>query len=301
MKEEKKKCGRYQRTLPHEKKQRARNSCCCWKEVTSFQQQNVVQNVLQGIVVAGGGPSSASLAPSIRRANALRTSIVYKHCCVAFRILLGPKWTRNTHDSTVAVTWVANCGRNLLKSYLSLKVRSGRSSVSVGMMSLNVMRLWMTGPLWWVETVPQQGLMISSRRSDQSLVVVVVRSCVQLWMMSMPTCLPQKFVRHWTRVPGKSWIKCVLPMWRRTCGTSLKQNCMWIRDLPSRVCLLSDLRPPWPENRSPQALPGDATLSRYTHPCLLLWEASHAATLFEAAQCCRRGVSRGRWSVQMQC
>ena len=68
-----------------------------------------------------------------------------------------------------------------------------------------------------------------------------------------------------------------------------------------QVCLLSDLRPPWADYRFPQALPGDAALSRYTRPCLLLWEASHAATLFEAAQCCRRGVSRGRWSVQMQC
>ena len=53
-----------------------------------------------------------------------------------------------------------------------------------------------------------------------------------------------------------------------------------IRDVPSRVCLLSDLRPPWAEDRFPQALPGDATLSRYTRPCFLLWEASHAATLF---------------------
>ena len=52
------------------------------------------------------------------------------------------------------------------------------------------------------------------------------------------------------------------------------------RDVPSRVCLLSDLRPPWAEDRFPQALPGDATLSRYTRPCFLLWEASHAATLF---------------------
>ena len=55
---------------------------------------------------------------------------------------------------------------------------------------------------------------------------------------------------------------------------------MWIRDLPSRVCLLSDLRPPRAEDRFPQALPGDATLSRYTRPCFLLWEAVQAFTLF---------------------
>ena len=33
-----------------------------------------------------------------------------------------------------------------------------------------------------------------------------------------------------------------------------------------QVCLLSDLRPPWADDRFPQALPGDATLSRYTRP-----------------------------------
>ena len=33
-----------------------------------------------------------------------------------------------------------------------------------------------------------------------------------------------------------------------------------------QVCLLSDLRPPWADDRFPQALPGGATLSRYTRP-----------------------------------
>ena len=47
-----------------------------------------------------------------------------------------------------------------------------------------------------------------------------------------------------------------------------------------QVCLLSDLRPPWAENRFPQALPGNATLTRYTRPCFLQWEAVQASTLF---------------------
>ena len=47
-----------------------------------------------------------------------------------------------------------------------------------------------------------------------------------------------------------------------------------------QVCLLSDLRPPWAEDRFPQALPGGATLSRYTRPSFLLWEVARAFTLF---------------------
>ena len=47
-----------------------------------------------------------------------------------------------------------------------------------------------------------------------------------------------------------------------------------------QVCLLSDLRPPWADCSFPQALPGDATLSRYTRPCFLSWHVSEAVALF---------------------
>jgi len=44
--------------------------------------------------------------------------------------------------------------------------------------------------------------------------------------------------------------------------------------------LLQDLRPPWMTDDFPQALPGCSTLSRYSRPCFLQWDAAVASMAF---------------------
>ena len=46
------------------------------------------------------------------------------------------------------------------------------------------------------------------------------------------------------------------------------------------MILLRDLRPPWLTHNFPQALPGDAVLSRYTRPSFLQWSSDLGAALF---------------------
>ena len=51
-----------------------------------------------------------------------------------------------------------------------------------------------------------------------------------------------------------------------------------IRDL--LVSLLTDLRPPWAEANSPQALPGECTLVRLQQPCFLSWSVTEGNAVF---------------------